>query len=143
MALFVIAAITMSVGHEKSRRFLLPAVMVASAFFTITQIWSDSFLLFVIYECIAMAMSLTLYTMCFWQRKAKESGYLATGVLVGILAAVIDTQKTLHLTLIWEFNNHGVFHLVQMISLLLLTIGLYRSHREEISTEEQGSVVVL
>jgi hypothetical protein len=143
MALFVIAAITMSVGHEKSRRFLLPAVMVAFAFFTITQIWSDSFLLFVIYECIAMAVSLTLYTMCFWQRKAKGSGYLATGVLVGILAAVIDTQKTIHVALIWEFNNHGVFHLVQMIRLLLLTIGLYRSHREEISTEEQGGVVVL
>jgi hypothetical protein len=29
-----------------------------------------------------------------------------------------------------------------MISLLLLTIGLYRSHREEISSEEQGGVVV-
>lgn len=142
MALFVIAAITMSVGHEKSRRFLLPAVMVAFAFFTITQIWSDSFLLFVIYECIAMLLSLMLYSMCFWQRRAAGSGLLATGVLVGILAAVIDTQKTLHLTLIWEFNNHGVFHLVQMISLLLLTIGLYRSHREEISTEEQGSVVL-
>ena len=132
MALFVIAAITMSSGHEKSRRFLMPAIMI----------WSDSFLLFVIYECMAMFLSLTLYTMCFWQRSAAGSGYLATGVLVGILAAVIDTQKTLHVTLIWEFNNHGVFHLVQMISLLLLTIGLYRSHREEISGEEQGGVVV-
>ena len=141
MALFVIAAITMSVGHEKSRRLLLPAVMVAFAFFTITQIWSDSFLLFVIYECIAMLLSLTLYSMCFWQRRAAGSGFLATGVLVGILAAVIDTQKTLHMTLIWEFNNHGLFHLVQMISLLLLTIGLYRSHREEIFSEEQGDVV--
>jgi hypothetical protein len=142
MALFVIAAITMSSGHEKSRRFLMPAIMIAFAFFSITQIWSDSFLLFVIYECMAMFLSLTLYTMCFWQRSAAGSGYLATGVLVGILAAVIDTQKTLHVTLIWEFNNHGVFHLVQMISLLLLTIGLYRSHREEISSEEQGGVVV-
>jgi hypothetical protein len=89
-----------------------------------------------------MFLSLTLYTICFRQRNATGSGYLAGGVLVGILAAVIDTQKTLHVTLIWEFNNHGVFHLVQMISLLLLTIGLYRSHREEISSEEQGGAVV-
>lgn len=142
MALFVIAATTMSVGHERSRRFLLPAIVIAFMFFTITQIWSDSFLLFVIYECIAMVLSLTIYSMCFWQRRTAGSGLLAAGVLVGILAAVIDTQKTLHLTLIWEFNNHGVFHLVQMISLLLLTIGLYRSHREEISREEQGGVIV-
>ena len=141
MALFVIAAITMSSGHEKSRRFLMPAIMIAFAFFSITQIWSDSFLLFVIYECMAMFLSLTLYTRCFWKRKAEGSGYLAAGVLVGILAAVIDTRKTLYLTFIWEFNNHGVFHLVQMISLLLLTIGLYRSHREEIFSEEQGDVV--
>jgi len=141
MALFVIAAITMSVGHEKSRRFLLPAVMVAFAFFIITQIWSDSFLLFVIYECIAMLLSLILYSMCFWQRRAAGSAFLAAGVLVGILAAVIDTQKTLHMTLIWEFNNHGLFHLVQMISLLLLTIGIAQAHQEEFSREEQGGVV--
>ena len=141
MALFVIAAITMSVGHEKSRRLLLPAVMIAFLFFTITQIWSDSFLLFVIYECIAMVLSLTLYSMCFWQRRAAGSGLLAAGVLVGILAAVIDTQKTLHMTLIWEFNNHGLFHLVQMISLLLLTIGIAQAHQEEFSREEQGGVV--
>lgn len=141
MALFVIAAITMSVGHEKSRRFLLPAVLVAFAFFTITQIWSDSFLLFVIYECLAMVLSLTLYSMCFWQRRTSGSGYLAAGVLVGILAAVIDTQKTLHMILIWEFNNHGLFHLVQMISLLLLTIGIAQTHQEVVSAEEQGGVV--
>ena len=137
MALFVIAAITMSVGHEKSRRFVLPAVMVAFAFFTITQIWSDSFLLFVIYECIAMLLSLTLYSMCFWQRRAAGSGLLAAGVLVGILAAVIDTQKALHVTWIWEFNNHGLFHLVQMISLLLLTIGIARAHQETHDPIEQ------
>ncbi len=137
MALFVIAAITMSVGHEKSRRLLLPAVMVAFTFFTITQIWSDSFLLFVIYECIAMLLSLTLYSICFWQRRAAGSGLLAAGVLVGILAAVIDTQKTLHMTLFWEFNNHGLFHLVQMISLLLLTIGIAQAHQESHSPIEQ------
>ena len=137
MALFVIAAITMSVGHEKSRRLLLPAVMVAFTFFTITQIWSDSFLLFVIYECIAMLLSLTLYSMCFWQRRAAGSGLLAAGVLVGILAAVIDTQKTLHMTLIWEFNNHGLFHLVQMISLLLLTIGIAQAQQETHAPVEQ------
>ena len=137
MALFVIAAITMSFGHEKSRRLLPPAVMVALTFFTITQIWSDSFLLFVIYECIAMALSLTLYSICFWQRRAAGSGLLAAGVLVGILAAVIDTLKTLHMTLIWEFNNHGLFHLVQMISLLLLTIGIAQAHQETHDPVEQ------
>ena len=141
MALFVIAAITMSVGHEKSRRLLLPAVMIAFLFFTITQIWSDSFLLFVMYECLAMALSLTLYSMCFWQRRTTGSGYLAAGVLVGILAAVIDTQKALHMTLIWEFNNHGLFHLVQMISLALLTIGIAQTHQEDVSAEEQSGVV--
>lgn len=141
MALFVIAAITMFVGHEKSRRFVLPAVMVAFTFFTITQIWSDSFLLFVIYECIAMLLSLTLYSICFWQRRSAGSGFLAAGVLVGILAAIIDTQKTLHMTLIWEFDNHGLFHLVQMISLLLLTIGIARAHQNEVSRDEQGGLV--
>ena len=47
----------------------------------------------------------------------------------GIVAAAIDTQSSLQLTFIWTFNNHGIFHLIQMLSLLLLTIGVYSTHQ--------------
>lgn len=86
-------------------------------------------MLFVVYEAIAMIVALTLYAVCFLFRRKQGSGFLAVGVVVGIAAAIFDTQTSMQVTLIWKFDNHGVFHLVQMLSLLLITIGLYRTHR--------------
>ena len=128
MALFVVAAVSMHWDHSLARRCLPLAVLSAGLFFAVTQFWSDSFLLFVIFESVAMFFSLALYAVCFWKRREAGSGWLAAGVLVGIVAALADTQKWLRMTMVWEFDNHGVFHLIQMVSLLLLTIGIHQSH---------------
>jgi hypothetical protein len=129
MALFVIAAVSMQWNHTLAQRCLPFGIMIAFAFFAITQFWSDSFLLFVVYEAFSMLLALGLYTASFWTRRKLGSEYFAAGILVGLMAALVDTQSHLHVTL-WgiDFDNHGLFHLVQMLSLLLLTIGLHRSH---------------
>lgn len=129
MALFLIAAVTLHWDPQLGKRCLPYGMVVAFAFFLITQIWSDSFLLFVIYEAISMLLALTLYLSCFWFRREKGTGLLAAGIIVGIVAAALDAQPSIQLNFIWTFNNHGVFHLVQMISLLLLTIGVCSTHQ--------------
>jgi hypothetical protein len=131
MALFNIAAVTMTWKHELSRRCAPFCLAIAMAFFVITQLWSDSFLLFLVYEAISMIVALTLYSTCFWFRRERGSEFLAAGVMVGIAAAIVDTQKSMQVTMIWTFDNHGVFHLVQMLSLLLITIGIQMSHRSD------------
>lgn len=129
MAAFALAAATMAWGVDFARRCAPASIGIALSFFAITQVWSDSFVLFVVYEAITMAVALTIYAACFWFRREKGSGFLVLGILVGIAAAIVDTQSTLRVTLIWTFDNHGAFHIVQMISLLLLTIGALTSHR--------------
>lgn len=129
MAVFVIAAVTLHWSPQHGERCLPYGMLLAFAFFLVTQIWSDSFLLFVIYEAISMLLALTLYVSCFWLRREKGSGFLAVGIIVGIVAAALDAQPSVQLNFIWTFNNHGVFHLVQMVSLLLLTIGVCSSHQ--------------
>jgi len=59
----------------------------------------------------------------------KPSGVTGMKTSAGIVAAAIDTQSSLQLTFIWTFNNHGIFHLIQMLSLLLLTIRVYSTHK--------------
>ncbi len=75
-----------------------------------------------------MIATLTLYTACFWLRREKGAEFLSAGIIVGIVAAIVDTQSSLQMTWIWTFNNHGLFHLVQMLSLLLIAIGIHVSH---------------
>lgn len=129
MALFTITAVTMTWNDELSRRCVPFCMALAIGFFAVTQIWSDSFLLFIVYEAISMIVALTLYTACFWFRRERGSEFLAAGILVGIAAAIADTQTSMQVTMIWTFDNHGIFHLVQMLSLLLITIGIQMSHR--------------
>ncbi len=129
MALFAVAAVTMTWSGEMAKRCLPLGIGIALSFFAITQLWSDSFMLFVVYEAIAMIGALVLYAACYWFRSERGSGFLVAGILVGIAAAIVDTQSALQLTLIWTFDNHGMFHMVQMVSLLLTTIGIHLSHR--------------
>lgn len=137
MAVFVIAAVTMHWSPQLGKRYLPYGMLIAFAFFIVTQIWTDSFLLFVIYEGISMLLALSLYLSCFWLRREKGSGLLAAGIVVGIVAAILDAQPSIQLQFIWTFNNHGVFHLVQMFSLLLLTLGVCSAHQ---GTKEHQTV---
>ncbi len=128
MAMFALAAVTMTWNDEMARRCVPYFTAVAFAFFAITQIWSDSFLLFVIYEAVTMLATLVLYSVCFWFRRERGSALLSAGILVGIAAAVVDSQSSLRMTVICSFDNHGIFHIVQMLSLLLIAIGIHSSH---------------
>jgi hypothetical protein len=73
MALFTVAAVTMTWNHELSRRCVPFCMAIAVGFYAITQLWT--------------------------------------------------------------FDNHGVFHLVQMLSLLLMTIGIHMPHRSNFARE--------
>lgn len=151
VALFAVAAASHRWDDAVARRLLPASVGIALAFFATTQIWSDSFLLFVAYEGLAMVVALALYASCLWcSAPRRGSGFLAAGVLIGLLAAAVDTQSGLRVRLFWEFDNHGMFHLVQLISLSLLTIGIYRSQsagearcpfRNEVRTDTESTRV--
>ena len=49
---------------------------------------------------------------------------MAAGVLITIVAAGIQASEAVFVTLIWAFDFNGIFHMVQMIGLLVLVAGL-------------------
>jgi len=128
VALVALAAVA-HFGYENVSRRLLPASFgLAFVFLVVTQLWSDSFLLFVAYEAIMMMCALVLYVACLWvPDRQRGAGALALGVFLTLIAAAVDTQSTLRFQFIWDFDNHGIFHLIQMLGLLIISIGLYRS----------------
>lgn len=128
VALIALAALA-HVGHDGISKRLVPAgLVVAFVFSAITQVWDNSFLLFVAYEAVMMVMALGIYLACFWlPSKRRGSGWLAIGILFSLVAAAVDTQSALRLHWFWTFDNHGIFHLIQMVGLLIITIGLCQS----------------
>lgn len=127
MAAFVLAAASYSLHPNTAPRLIVPAGIVALLFFTLTQLGSGSFLFFVLYEAVALVVSLGLYLVGVF-RRTPGSSLLACGVGISIVAATLDAIPSLSLQIgPWSFDRHGIFHLVQMPSLILLTFGIVRS----------------
>jgi hypothetical protein len=109
---------------------LIPILLVcAIIFFTITVILPNAFIVFIIYEAIAMLFAFVVYTILASRKTIKGAGLMAAGILITIIAAAIQTIETIKVTFIWEFDHNGIFHIVQMIGLIILLKGLQTEFR--------------
>jgi hypothetical protein len=109
---------------------LIPILLVcAIIFFTITVILPNAFIVFIIYEAIAMLFAFVVYTILASRKTIKGAGLMAAGILVTIIAAVIQAIETIKVIFIWEFDHNGIFHIVQMIGLIILLKGLQTEFR--------------
>ncbi len=112
------------------KRFILPKILIpvllilATIFFIITVIIPDAFIVFIIYEAIAMLFAGVVYTILIFRKTLKGAGWMAAGILITIIAAAIQAIDTIALTMIWKFDHNGIFHILQMIGLVLLLKGL-------------------
>lgn len=132
MAVFVIAAVTMHWTPHIGRRCLPYGLLIAFAFFLVTQIWSDSFPLFVIYEAISMLLALALYLSCFWFPREKGSGLLAAGIVVGIGGNVIEWTETANSLI----NNSGSAPRAAESGISTRAICLRRTEESETQTHQ-------
>lgn len=127
VALFVVAAVYDWRGPATARRGLPLMLAVGVAFFGITRIITGTFLIFVIYEAIAMIAALAIYAGLARQRRLAGAAIIAVAVLLNIIAAAIQASRAVSFHFIWPFDHNGVFHIVQMIAILVLVVGLQHS----------------
>lgn len=126
VALFAAAAIHDWKGQHMARRMLPLLVSLGVLFFLVTQLASGSFLLFVLYEAVAMLFAFAVYVRLAAGRKLAGAGVVAVGIVLNILAAAIQATESVRFTLGVPFDHNGVFHLVQIVAVIVLTAGLVR-----------------
>ncbi len=127
VSLFV-AAVAYDLWGLRIAAAFLPIMLVAGfGFYLVTLRYPGIFLLFIIYEALALSFALGAYSLLAIRGTLPGAGLMATGILISMAAAAIQARKTLSVTLIWKFDHNGVYHLVQMLGLTVLLIGLYRS----------------
>lgn len=107
-----------------SKKVFICLIATGIVFYTITLFFPDSFIVFILYEAVAMIFSLLLYILLWTRKKFPGSQFMALGILVTIIAAIVQAINSLSLTIIWEFDHNGLFHLIQIPGLLLLQKGL-------------------
>jgi hypothetical protein len=124
VAFFSVAAVHDLWGETVARRALPFLLVIGTGFWALTLVWTDSFLLFVVYELLAMLFALGGYAWLTWHRRLEGAGWLAAGILVTIVAAGIQASGHLAVTLVWPFDHNGIYHLLQMMGVALLVLGL-------------------
>jgi hypothetical protein len=99
-------------------------------FYLVTVFVPGSFLVFILYEAIVMIFALVAYLVLALKKKLSGAWWMVGGIFVTIIAAAIQATETLHITLIWEFDYNGIFHLVQMVGIFILVNGLLINFRK-------------
>jgi hypothetical protein len=127
VALFAANATYDGWGLSASRR-ILPFLFIAGCVFSIVaQLIAGDFLIFILYEGAAMLFALGVYLWLVISRRLPGASFITCGILLTIIAAIVQTIHSIAFTVIWQFNNNGLFHLVQMIGILFLVAGVRRS----------------
>ncbi len=124
VALFVVAAAYDMSGRLAARRALTLMIPLAVAFLSITQLASGMFLAFILYEALAMFLALGIYVSLAARRRLRGADLMAAAILLNIVAAAIQASGSVSFTLVWSFDHNGVFHLVQIVAVVVLMFGL-------------------
>jgi hypothetical protein len=127
VALFVVAAAYDGLGPDTARRLLIPALVLGACFYLVTLLFPGTFLVFVLYEAVAMLVALALYVRLALRTGESWSWLMVLGIALNIAAAAIQASGTVRLNVGVPLDHNGVFHLVQMVAIVLLVAGVGKS----------------
>lgn len=123
VGLFVAGAILDWRGPGLARRAVPWAVLAALTFSLVTPLLGGSFLLFIGYEAMAMSSALLIYLNIFRHGRQNGSGRIALAILLSMLAAAVQASD-LAVTFLVPLDHNGLFHLLQIVAIMLLGNGL-------------------
>lgn len=129
VGLFVVAAVYELRGRGAARRLLPFMLGMAVVFYGLTRLFSGMFRVFLIYEAAAMVLALLIF-LSLARAGRRGAGIIAVAIVINIVAAAIQESESVAVTWIWSFDHNGLFHLVQMVAVVVLVIGLRRSLAE-------------
>lgn len=124
VSLFAVGVVYDLWGVEISRATLPIMLIVGLGFFLVTMVYPGIFFLFIVYEAVVLVFALGAYAYLTVQAALPGACLMTAGILVSIVAAGCQANKSLAWTFIWQFDHNGIYHLIQVVGLMLLITGL-------------------
>lgn len=125
VALVVVAAAGDWWGDVTARRLLPWAMAAALAFFAVSQLFGGAFVIFIAYEGVATVAALAIYAMLARSGTPGASA-VTVGLALSLVAAVVQ-MSSLSLRLLVRFDHNGLFHLLQIVAVIVMATGVRRS----------------
>jgi hypothetical protein len=124
VALFVVGVVIDLWGLPASYPALPLMLLTGLGFYVLTSVYPGIFFVFIVYEGLALAFALAAYVFLSLRGELEGAGLIAAGIFTSIVAAGVQSRKSLSFTLIWHFDHNGIYHLVQVVGLIFLVVGL-------------------
>lgn len=126
VALVVVAASSDWSGEATARRVLPWAIAAAVVFFAASQWLGGAFLIFLIYEGVATLTALAIYTTLAVRGGLPGASLIAAGLALTLVAALVQASS-LSARMVVNFDHNGLFHLVQIVAIIVMTGGVRAS----------------
>lgn len=127
VALFLVGVIYDLKGNKLPRWLFILIIFSGVVFFTITVMFQKLFFVFILYESVAMIIALVSYIILMTKKTLSGASFMALGIFISIIAAIVQSIPALRLSLIWEFDHNGLFHIIQIPGLFFLFSGIGKS----------------
>ena len=123
VTLFVVGGIYDWRGEAAARRVLPWAVVIGAGFLPLVDLLGGAFLIFVVYEMLAMVAALVMYGVLAARQRLAGAGMVTAGIGLTIAAGAVQASPLIF-RLIVPFDHNGLFHLIQLAAILVLAKGL-------------------
>jgi hypothetical protein len=124
MVTFLIATLIDGFGPEFAGRLRWPVIGLAILFLLIAWRFPRHIQAYAIVEGLIMVVAFAVYLWLALTHALSGAGYIAAGIGITLIAAMLFMAKV-NFTFIWTFNHNDVYHLVQMVGVLLFFLGLF------------------
>ena len=126
VSLFGVGVVLDAFGAAVARR-LLPVLLAAGLLvYAVSRSLAGHFMIFMRYQALVLTLALAIYAWLAVQGVPEGAGWMTAGVAASLIAAATQARRNLQVTLIWEFDHNGIFHLIQVLGVIFLCVGLYR-----------------
>ena len=123
VALFIVGALADWRGETVARRRLPGLLIVAGLFYLATRLTGGDFRIFLVFEATALVFALAVYG-TLGARGRAGAGTVAAAMALSLAAGAIQAMTSLSVRLGWEFDHNGLYHLVQIVGVVVLIRGL-------------------
>jgi hypothetical protein len=131
VACFVVGTVR-DLWSERTSRVMTPVMLVVALLFFALARFYQNFLAYLLYEGSFVGFAFLGYAHLAWTGRLPGAGLVCAGLFVTLLAAGVQATGV-EVRLIWSFDHTGVFHLIQLLGVILLMVGIGASLRAEMS----------
>jgi len=127
ISMFLVAVVH-DTGGPQTAEYALPILLTAGlSVFALSRMRPGLFAVFIVYEAAALLTAFAAYIWLAVSGTMRGADWMAAGIAVSMMAAALQPIKRLRVALLWELDRNGLFHLAQVVGLILLCVGLVQS----------------